>query len=78
MMWDGTELREASTTVTWEFSGSIKTRFATKGIMLSIMTHWHDTLVISNHRLSQSHSSHVDAKVSQQDNTYYGILRDES
>ena len=42
--------------------------------MLSIMTHWHDTLVISSHRLSQSHTSHVDAKVSQQDDTHYGCL----
>ena len=33
---------------------------------LSIMTHWHDTLVIAKHRLSQSLSSHVDANNSQQ------------
>jgi hypothetical protein len=30
------------------------------------MTHWHDTLVIAKHRLSQSLSSHVDANNSQQ------------
>jgi hypothetical protein len=74
MRGDGTELREATTTVTWEISGNIKIRFATKGTMRAIMTHWHDTHVISNHRLSQSHSSYVDAEVSQQDNTFYRNL----
>jgi hypothetical protein len=29
------------------------------------MTHWHDTLVIANHRLNQSLSSRVDANISQ-------------
>jgi hypothetical protein len=41
---------------------------------LSIMTRGHDTLVLANRLLSQGHSSHSEANISQPYETFYGCL----